>query len=276
MHRDPRRARSAPRSEFLMRVLITFAVPAEFAAWRRRHRFVRLPAMPVGLEMARCPIYKKATGETQILVALTGIGAVRARRAARYALQSSPDFCISSGLAGAVKEIYNRGDVLVAAQVAETRGKNVVRCDPALVERAAGCGARLVERFLTVPGVVTSSAEKRAFTAQGDAVEMESAGVLAAAIAASVPAVAIRVISDDSAQDLPVDFNRVLNAKGKVRPVRLLSSIAAKPASLRGLLQLAGDSRKASATLAEFLDRYIAALLEQGNAHEALAGAARA
>lgn len=257
-----------------MRVLVTFAVPTEFAGWRRRHRFVREPNMLLGLEMARCPVYRKGVGETEILAALTGIGAVRARRAARYALQSAPEICISSGLAGAVKEIYSRGEVLAASQVAETPGKNLVRCDPALIERAAACGARVVERFLTSPSVVTTAAEKRALGAQGDAVEMESAGVLAAASAANIPAVAIRVISDDAGQDLPVDFNRVLNAKGNVRPVRLLGSIAAGPERIRGLLQLAGDSRRASAKLAEFLDRYIADLAEHWNSSAEIAGAA--
>jgi len=259
-----------------MRVLVTFAVAAEFAAWRKRHPFVRVPNMPLGLEMTRCPVYRKAVGETEILVALTGIGAVRGRRATRYALQAAPDVCISSGLAGALKENYSRGEVLAAAQVAETQGKNVVRCDPALLKRAAACGARMVEKFLTSPTVVTSAADKRALGVQGDAVEMESAGVLAATSAANIPAVAIRVISDDAGQDLPVDFNRVLSAKGKIRPVRLLGSIAAEPAKLRGLLQLAGDSRKASAAIAEFLDRYIADLAASSNDRAAVVGAAKA
>jgi nucleoside phosphorylase len=258
-----------------MRVLVTFAVAAEFAAWRRRHPFVRAAVMPVGMEMAKCPVYRKCLGETEILVALTGIGAVRARRATRYALQSAPDVCISSGLAGALKETYRCGEVLAAAQVAEASGKNVVRCETALLERAVSCGARLVERFLTSPGVVICAADKQALGDKGDAVEMESAGVLAAASAINIPAVAIRVISDDASQDLPVDFNRVLNAKGKLRPVRLLSSIAKEPAKLRGLLQLAGDSRKASAALAEFLDRYIADLAEHWNALMAVAGAGK-
>lgn len=258
-----------------MRVLVTFAVPTEFAAWRKRHHFVRHPNLPLGMDLARCPIFRKALGETEVLVALTGIGAVRARRATRYALQAAPDVCISSGLAGGLKEIYTRGEVLAAAQVSEAHGKNLVRCDPALVERAVACGARLVEKFLTNLSVVTSAAEKKVLAAEGDAVEMESAGVLAAASAANIPAVAVRVISDDAAQDLPLDFNRVLSVKGKVRPVRLLSSIAAKPAKIRGLLQLADDSRKASAALAEFLDRYIADLVEQRIEQAAVAGAGR-
>ncbi|HMD32350.1 MAG TPA: hypothetical protein VKG84_10605 [Candidatus Acidoferrales bacterium] len=258
-----------------MRVLVTFAVPAEFASWKRQHKFTRMAGMPAGLDFARCPMFQTRLGKTEVVVALTGIGAIRARRAARYALQCGPDVCISSGLAGALKDQYKRGDLLAAAQVAEARGKRVFACDPALVERAGACGARLVQRFLTNPTVVGSSKAKRAMGALGDAVEMESLGVLAAAHAANTPAVAIRVISDDAGQDLPVDFNRVLTAKGKVRPVRLLSSIAAEPRSLRGLLQLAGDSKRASAGLAEFLDAYIADLAERAGSSTAAVAAGR-
>jgi nucleoside phosphorylase len=257
----------------LMRILVTFAVSTEFASWRRRHRFTRLPHLPAGLDLTRCPMFRTHVGETEIVVALTGMGPVRARRATRYALQCAPDVCISSGLAGALKENYRRGEVLAATQVREARGNRVFPSDPGLVERAAACGATVVERFLTSPTVIVSAAAKKALVAHGDAVEMESAGVLAAASAVNIPAVAIRVISDDAAQDLPLDLNRVLSAKGKVRPVRLLRSIAAAPASLRGLLQLAGDSRRASAGLAEFLDRYIAGLAEEKNGYAAVAGA---
>ena len=259
-----------------MRVLVTFAVPAEFASWKRRHKFSRLPNLPTGLDFKRCPMFLARLGETEIVVALTGIGPVRARRAARYALQSAPDVCISSGLAGAVKESYKRGEVLAAAHVAEARGKRVFDCHPPLVGRAGVCGARVVDRFLTSPTVVLSAAAKRALAVFGDAVEMESAGVLAAAHAANVPAVAIRVVSDDAGQDLPIDFNRVLTGKGSVRPVRLLSSIAAEPSSLRGLLQLAGDSRRAAAALAEFLDNYIINMSEQKDGLLAAAGVAGA
>jgi len=243
-----------------MKILVTFAVAAEFASWRRRHKFLRLPAFPAGLDLARCPVFRSRIGGVETLVALTGIGPVRARRAARYALQSAPDVCISSGLAGALKETYSRGELLAAELVGETQGKHIFRADAALLERALAAGARPVARFLTNPTVVTSASAKRELGARGDAVEMESAGVLAAAAAADIPAIAVRVISDDAGQDLPLDFNRVLTSKGKVRPVRLLSSIAAEPGSLRGLLQLAGDSRRASTLLADFLDRYIPAI----------------
>jgi len=259
-----------------MRILVTFAVPTEFAAWKKRHKFSGMRTLPTGLDLKPCPMHHTHIGKTEVVVALTGIGPVRARRAARYALQCGPDLCISSGLAGALREGYARGDILAASNVTEARGKRTFTSHAPLVVRAGACGARVVERFLTSPTVVLSSKAKKALGAQGDAVEMESLGILAAAHGANTPAVAIRVISDDADQDLPVDFNHVLNGKGKVRPVRLLSSIAAEPASLRGLLQLASDSKRASAGLADFLDAYVADLAEQANSRKLVAAGAGA
>ena len=252
-----------------MRVLVTFALPTEFASWRRRRRFSRMRALPGGDDGARCPLFRARIAELEVIVALTGMGPGPAHRAARYALQCAPDVCISSGLAGAVRTRYQPGDVLAAISVSEVRGKQVFPCEPSLVRQAAACGARTVERFLTSPTVVATAAAKQALAEQGDAVEMESAGVLAAACAANIPAVAIRAVSDGAEQDLPMDLSRVVSARGSVRPVRLLGSLAARPAALPGLLKLAGATRRAATGLAEFLDRYIAALAKNGAARAA-------
>jgi len=255
-----------------MRVLVTFALPTEFAFWRKLHKFSRMRALPAGRDVERCPMFQARAAESDVIVALTGMGPVQARRAARYALQCAPDVCISSGLAGAVKERYQPGDVLAAVQVSEVRGKRVFPCEPALVDRATSCGAHMVERFLTSPTVVVSARAKQALSALGDAVEMESASVLAAASAVNIPAIAIRVVSDGASQDLPLDLNRVFSARGSVRPIRLLGSLAAEPGSLPGLLKLAGATRRAASGLAEFLDRYIAALAENGSRRTAAGG----
>lgn len=251
-----------------MRILVTFALPTEFACWRRHLRFSKMRPLPGGRDAARCPLFRARTGENDVVVALTGMGPVQARRAARYALQCAPDVCISSGLAGAVRAQYQLADVLVAAEVSEVSGKRVFPCHPPLVALAAACGARRVGRFLTSPSVVVTAAAKKALAGVGDAVEMESASVLAAASAVNVPAVAIRAVSDAAAQDLPLDLNRVFSSKGSVRPMRLLGSLAAEPGSLPGLLKLAGTTRRAAAELADFLDRYLAALAGQAGKTE--------
>jgi adenosylhomocysteine nucleosidase len=259
-----------------VRILVTFALAAEFAPWRRRHKFTRLRDLPTGRDLARCPLFEARFGGAEIVVALTGMGPVHARRAARYALQAAPDVCISSGLAGAVTENHHRGDVLAALHVAETRGKRVVACDPALVEAAAACGAQVARRFLTSPAIVVSAGAKKALSSRGDVVEMESVSVLAAASAVNVPGVAIRVVSDDADEDLPLDLNRVLSAKGGVRPMRLMGSLARDPGSLPGLLKLASNSRRASAALGVFLDRYVEHLAELSVRRPVAAGAATA
>jgi adenosylhomocysteine nucleosidase len=256
-----------------VRILVTFAHPAEFAPWKRRHKFSRLRELPAGHDLVRCPIFEARIGGAEVIAALTGMGPVQARRAARFALQPAPDVCISSGLAGAVTENHHRGDVLAALQVGEARGKRVVHSDPGLVEAAAACGARVARRFLTSPAIVVSAGAKKALSDQGDAVEMESLAVLSAASTVNVPSVAIRVVSDDADEDLPLDLNRVLSAKGGVHPVRLLGSVAREPSSLPGLLRLAGNSRRAATELALFLDRYVEYLAQQSARRPVAAGA---
>ncbi|MGB6430025.1 MAG: hypothetical protein WBF06_05535, partial [Candidatus Acidiferrales bacterium] len=77
-----------------MRAVVTFAVNAEFAPWRRLREFRRVrSAAPVWYE------YSAAEG-LKVRVVLTGMGESLARLAAREALADGADVCISSGLAG--------------------------------------------------------------------------------------------------------------------------------------------------------------------------------
>ena len=256
-----------------MRALVTFALPSEFDSWRRRAGFSRMAALPGAGDTVRFPLFLTGSPENDIVVALTGIGPLLAGRATRYALQCAPDLCISSGLAGALKDSYEPGALLAAEEVADVRYESVFSCAPGLLKTAAACGARVVARFLTSPVAVVSAAAKRALSERGDVVEMESAAVLAAAREANIPAIAIRSISDGVGEDLPLDLDRLVKPDGRVRHVRLLGSLAKKPSAVPGLLKLAGSTRRATAVLASFLDRYIAALVADGQAQGIPAGA---
>src|SRR5690348_13760413 len=93
-----------------MKILVTFAVPTEFAAWRRRHDFRELSCDPF-------PLYAAEIGGSATRVLLTGIGADAAAAAMRWALTSPVDLCISSGFAGALGPETRVGDVLAARVV---------------------------------------------------------------------------------------------------------------------------------------------------------------
>src|SRR5215470_10766329 len=93
-----------------MRVLVTFAVEAEFAPWRELRRFSFIDYD--GLHLWRTTI-----GDTDVVALLTGVGG----QASAYAMglmmtmadeDKHFDICISSGLAGALCETLSVGDIV--------------------------------------------------------------------------------------------------------------------------------------------------------------------
>ncbi len=91
-----------------MRILVTFAVEAEFAPWRRRHAFVSV-SMPTPVGLQPHFFYRGTVFENDVDVLLTGIGWDESKRgnwpryALRELLKNKPDLLISSGLAGGLR-----------------------------------------------------------------------------------------------------------------------------------------------------------------------------
>jgi adenosylhomocysteine nucleosidase len=234
-----------------MKVLITFALANEFAPWRRLRRFVRASAD--GWDR----IYTATVGECAVRVVLTGAGRFAVQRSLANAFDASPDFCIAAGLSGGLKPAYAPGDVLVAPAVGDVAGSRVIQSDGGLVARAGAAGAKVVDKFLVSERVISTAQEKAALAASGDAVDMESFYVLAAAWQRGVRAVAIRAISDASDSNLPLDFDRIFSERGDVSVPKVLGQIVRSPGRLPGLLKLANESERAAYSLARFLDAYI-------------------
>lgn len=236
-----------------MRILVTFAVDQEFAAWRRMHPFARTNREPPW-------IYQCRVGAADVRVVLTGAGPVCARRAIQAALRDPADVCIASGLAGGLRSRHRTGDVLAARAVLDGSGTVLETVDPRLLRLAAACGAREVETFLTVARVVPTAREKSRLAASADAVDMESFVNLSEARTAKVPAVAVRVVGDTVEQDLPLDLNAALGKAGEVRVARVLAQLARNPLRLAAVARLGQQTQRAATRLALFLDRFVEAL----------------
>jgi len=246
-----------------VKVLVTFAVPAEFAPWRARHSFHR-----VADKFLTC--YEADIADAKIMVLLTGVGGDFA--AARVRMVMSPElgkrkfkFCVSTGLAGALRAEHRPGDVLVAHGVqAETvrhaGASNEVFGDAELGILAVDCGAKLVGRFHTSSRIVQTSTAKTALGSMADAVEMESFDIFREAQAWGSRSVAIRAISDSVTEDLPIDFSKTLTKLGEVSVSRLVLEIARRPNRLPSLVRFGRQSRRAATALADFLDRYVGGL----------------
>lgn len=202
-------------------------------------------------------------GDADVRVVLTGAGRFAAQRAMDHAFSEKPDVCIASGLAGALKADYLPGQVLVARSVANLAGTRVVFGHTELISLAIKSGAKVAAKLFASERAIGTAKEKQQLGASGDAVDMESLYVLVAAGQRSVPAVAIRAISDAVDADLPLDFDRVFDEQGNVSIAKVLGQVVLKPHRIAGLLRLANDSERAAGELAAFLDKYIQTLSSQ-------------
>jgi len=196
------------------------------------------------------------------------VGPARAGAATKELMRGEPgafNFCVSSGLAGALRPAYQVGQVLAARSVFSETPRTymenpVMQSSEALVSFAAECGATLVDRFHTAGRVIARAEEKRYLGETADAVEMESFDILHEANAFGIPAIAIRAVSDCADEDLPLDMGEVLNGEGQVSVPRVLGQLARRPTALPGLMRLGRQSKLAAESLAQYLDRYIAAI----------------
>jgi adenosylhomocysteine nucleosidase len=234
-----------------MKVLITFALANEFAPWRKLRRFRRVSTP------ASDQAYSAQVGPCDVRVVLTGAGRFAAQRAVVHAFDSAPDVCIASGLSGSLKPSYVPGEVLVARTVGDLNRVRLLHCDFELVARAEAMGATIVEKFLVSDRVISTTEEKNALSASGDAVDMESLYILAAAGQRGIRSVAIRAISDGADSTLPLDFNGVFDERGAVSIPKVIGQVVRKPGRIAGLIRLANQSERAAVALAHFLDNYV-------------------
>jgi nucleoside phosphorylase len=242
-----------------MRILVTFAIKAEFSPWSSRHPFV--PYEFENWEARReFDLFKANIGADEVTVLLTGIGGENASKAILSIPLEIHDVCISSGLAGSLDAALKPGDVVVA-QSAETLDQICkTASDPILFELAGASGAKPVNVFLTSAKIIATAEEKEALSQKGRVVEMETTHVLAAATQKHVPCVAVRAISDASDEDLPVDFARILDSHGHLKMGGLIREVGLSPYRIPLLVQFGRQSRNAAKSLADFLDRYIPAI----------------
>ncbi len=209
-----------------MRILVTFAVEDEFAPWRKLREFGTR-------DYPKVACYETRIADMHLDVLLTGIGGKKAWvEATKIIWNGDVDFCISSGLAGALRPDHRPGETLVARKVRSVDWNRTIHCDSWLVNLASECGAKVVDAFHSEDRVIVDSAEKRALGSEADAVETVE-------------------------EDLPLDFNRVTNASGDVSFPRVMREVFRNPGAIPALIRFGHQSHEAAERLAAFLDEYV-------------------
>ena len=233
-----------------MRILVTFAVEAELAPWRKLRDLEQSV-------VSGANIFRAQIGRAQVDFALTGMGVENAFRVSEKLFQEPYQCCVTSGFAGSLRDAHSVGTVLVADFVQELGKTRTLACGRNLVEAARNDGASRVKMFLTTDHVIRTVEEKKQLAPFADAVEMESFGVLSAAAAHKVSTVAIRVISDSLGSDMPAIVDTALDERGRLRLGNVARYVASHPLQIPALFRLGRDSKTAAEALAHFLEAFI-------------------
>jgi nucleoside phosphorylase len=257
-----------------MRVLVTFAVEAEFAPWRSARTFKKTRINPdhwsKGLE-----VQEKRIGNCEVWVFLTGIGIKTFDFAIAYCLKGAGvDLVLSSGLAGSLNRELALGDIVVPRRVGTLRDAWGVPAAAGVGAFAEQCGAKLISTLLTADHLIATKEEKSTLAHFGDAVDMESFHIMSQFTTENVPVATVRAISDGSQEDLPLDFTKCLTSQGQLKVGLILKELLGHPAKASGMVRFGRQSRNAAEKLAAFLDRFIQNLTPEvlsGNASEVAA-----
>ncbi len=250
-----------------MKVLVTFAVDAEFAPWRklRKFRFIDFDGLR---------LWRSDAGDKEITALVTGMGMQSAAKAMdlmmRLADQNQNfDICISSGLAGALAESLSPGDI-IAPQVliSENRYADLqseqLNVDGELRQQALDGGAKTADCLLTVDRILVKQSHKRSCASRAQSVDMESFEIVKEACAWGARSVVVRAISDSAQEDLPINFNLTVSKKNQVSVPKVMLQLAKNPFVLPALVRFGRQSQKAAAALALFLEGYVQRLESSG------------
>jgi adenosylhomocysteine nucleosidase len=233
-----------------MRILVTFAVEAEFAPWRKLRN---LRPIAVGeLQMFQAQI-----GRATVDFLVTGMGIENARRAAEVAMSVPHTICIASGFAGSLKATHKVGDILAARAVQQLGKSKTIECSRNLFMAAYENQATEAKMFLTTEKVVDTAEEKKQLAPFADAVDMESFATLSVAQQNSLPTVAIRVISDSFDEDMPADISTTVDERGRVKIAGVVKHVVSHPLQLPALIRFGRKSHTAAEALCHFLEAFI-------------------
>jgi adenosylhomocysteine nucleosidase len=173
-----------------------------------------------------------------------GIGAEAARRATEAIIMLySPTLVWSIGFAGALDSALKVGNCLQPDRVIDAS-------DGSATEAAGGKG--ILVTYPLVAGAEQKAKLARAYGAQ--AVDMEAAAVARGAQARGIAFSAFKVISDESAFEMPALERFIEN--GTFRVFRFAGHVAIRPWLWARVIQLAKNSSRAAQALCSWLLRY--------------------
>lgn len=205
-------------------VLVCFAVKEEAAPFRRG-----LPS--------------------NVTILVTGMGASAAERAVKARLAERDwSLVLTCGYAGGLNPALQLGTVIWEADE-----------DFPLRQALLDAGASAAQFHCAEQVAVTAYAKAMLRERTGaDAVEMESGIIRQLSREGGIPSATVRVISDTAQEDLPLDFNALVNADGKLSLGKLARTVLRRPRKIPALMALGRHSKLAAKQLAAVLRAVLA------------------
>jgi adenosylhomocysteine nucleosidase len=179
---------------------------------------------------------------------ITGMGRANAEGQVRAFIQKAkPSLVLTCGFAGGLDPAVQKGAVLFETDPPSP----LLRCLSTVGAKPA--------KFHCADRVAVTAQEKHALrqATGADAVEMESAHIRAICREAGIPSATVRVILDTADEDLPIDFNRLMNADYSLSFTKLALLLIRSPGKIKQLIALQKQSRDAAERLAVVLGRFI-------------------
>lgn len=184
-----------------------------------------------------------------VTILVTGMGAAAAERAVKAKLAADAwSLVLTCGFAGALNSTLRLGTI-------------VCDTDEAFPLRQALLDAGAVAaRFHCAERVAVTGYEKAMLRERtgADAVEMESDIIRQLCRERGIPSATVRAISDTAQEDLPLDFNALVNADGKLSLGKLARSVLRRPRKIPALIALGRHSKLAARRLAAVLRAVLA------------------
>ena len=195
--------------------------------------------------------------DRQLAIILSGAGRRSAARATEALIAGhKPQRVLSAGFAGGLSPRLKRHDILLPDHLVDTTGNQLAvdpAIDPATLSSAPGIHAG---RLLTTDRVIRLPDEKRSLGHRHDAlaVDMETFAVAEVCRRRQVRFLAVRVINDTVADELPADVEKLLAQKTSAAQLgAAVGAIWRRPSSAKDMYKLKENALLASDRLAKFL-----------------------
>lgn len=235
---------------------VVAALPEEIRPLQRRLRRQSRVRLRTGKAV------QGSLGEIPTVTLATGDGGELARRGLTELLSRVDlEAVLAIGIAGGLSADLEVGDVVAASRVANGTGE-VSPPDGrwharALAQHGVTDGSIYSHSEIAIDPVAKKRLWEQSGGGAAQVVDLETASYARAAAAREVPYLALRAVSDSSAEALPLDFNRFRKADGSSDRFRVSRYALLHPSIVPELMQLRERLRHCAERLASLVEEIL-------------------